>query len=318
MSWLEKIFTTTNSIVTTRKASIPEGIWTKCPACEQVLYQAELERNLDVCPKCDHHMRMKGRRRLETFLDAGTQVEIGQDLEPQDKLKFKDSKRYKDRLSTAQKESGEKDALIAMKGELLGMPLVACAFEFSFMGGSMGSVVGARFVRAVDAAIENNCGLVCFSASGGARMQEALMSLMQMAKTSAALERLSEKGLPFISVLTDPTMGGVSASLAMLGDINIGEPKALIGFAGRRVIEQTVRENLPEGFQRSEFLLEHGAIDMIVDRRKMRERIGGLIAKLTNFKIEDEVVVGAATEKEYEVPTPDKKKAKAKPTAKKK
>lgn len=281
MSWLEKILEKSN-IVTSRKASIPEGVWTKCTSCEQVLYHAELERNLEVCPKCDHHMRMKARRRLDTFLDKGERVELGADLEPQDKLKFKDSKRYKERISVAQKNSGETDALVAMKGELLGLPIVACAFEFSFMGGSMGSVVGARFVKAVDAAIENNCGLVCFSASGGARMQEALMSLMQMAKTSAALARLSRKGLPFFSVLTDPTMGGVSASLAMLGDINIGEPKALIGFAGRRVIEQTVREDLPEGFQRSEFLLEHGAIDMIVDRREMRQRIGGLMAKMTN------------------------------------
>ena len=281
MSWLEKIFNTSN-IVSSRKASIPEGVWTKCTSCEQVLYSAELERNLEVCPKCDHHMRMKARKRLETFLDAECRVEIGQELEPKDLLKFKDSKRYKDRISAAQKSSNETDALIVMKGTLLELPVVACAFEFSFMGGSMGSVVGARFVKAVDAAIENNCPLVCFSASGGARMQEALMSLMQMAKTSAALARLSRKGLPFFSVLTDPTMGGVSASLAMLGDINIGEPKALIGFAGRRVIEQTVREDLPEGFQRSEFLLEHGAIDMIVDRREMRQRIGGLMAKMTN------------------------------------
>lgn len=281
MSWLEKILTKSN-IVSSRKASIPEGVWTKCTSCEQVLYHADLERNLEVCPKCDHHMRMKARRRLETFLDAEGQVELAADLEPQDKLKFRDSKKYKDRISSAQKASGEKDALVVMKGTLLELPLVACAFEFSFMGGSMGSVVGAKFVRAVDEAIASNCALVCFSASGGARMQEALMSLMQMAKTSAALERLSAKGLPFISVLTDPTMGGVSASLAMLGDINIGEPKALIGFAGQRVIEQTVREKLPEGFQRSEFLLEHGAIDMIVDRREMRQRIGGLVAKLTN------------------------------------
>ncbi|GHA38712.1 acetyl-CoA carboxylase, carboxyltransferase subunit beta [Photobacterium aphoticum] len=281
MSWLEKILTKSN-IVSSRKASIPEGVWTKCTSCEQVLYHADLERNLEVCPKCDHHMRMKARRRLETFLDAEGQVELAAELEPQDKLKFRDSKKYKDRLSAAQKASGEKDALVVMQGTLLELPLVACAFEFSFMGGSMGSVVGAKFVRAVDAAIENNCALVCFSASGGARMQEALMSLMQMAKTSAALERLSAKGLPFISVLTDPTMGGVSASLAMLGDINIGEPKALIGFAGQRVIEQTVREKLPEGFQRSEFLLEHGAIDMIVDRREMRQRIGGLVAKMTH------------------------------------
>ncbi|WP_305818543.1 acetyl-CoA carboxylase, carboxyltransferase subunit beta [Photobacterium leiognathi] len=281
MSWLEKILTKSN-IVSSRKVSIPEGVWTKCTSCDQVLYHADLERNLEVCPKCDHHMRMKARRRLETFLDADTQVEIAAELEPQDKLKFRDSKKYKDRLSAAQKSTGEKDALVAMKGDLVGLPVVACAFEFSFMGGSMGSVVGAKFVRAVDAAIENNCPLICFSASGGARMQEALMSLMQMAKTSAALERLSAKGLPFFSVLTDPTMGGVSASLAMLGDINIGEPKALIGFAGQRVIEQTVREKLPEGFQRSEFLLEHGAIDMIVDRREMRQRIAGLVAKMTN------------------------------------
>ncbi|MCW8333084.1 acetyl-CoA carboxylase carboxyltransferase subunit beta [Vibrio sp. SCSIO 43135] len=302
MSWLEKILEKSN-IVSSRKASIPEGVWTKCTSCEQVLYHAELERNLEVCPKCDHHMRMKARRRLETFLDENNREEIANDLEPQDKLKFKDSKKYKDRISAAQKSSGEKDALIVMKGELLGMPLVACAFEFSFMGGSMGSVVGARFVRAVEAAIENNCGLVCFSASGGARMQEALMSLMQMAKTSAALERLSNKGLPFISVMTDPTMGGVSASLAMLGDVNIGEPKALIGFAGRRVIEQTVREDLPEGFQRSEFLLEHGAIDMIVDRREMRQRVGSLIAKMTRKESPMVVSVNdSPNEPAYQVP----------------
>ncbi|MDW3058291.1 acetyl-CoA carboxylase, carboxyltransferase subunit beta [Vibrio sp. 1978] len=307
MSWLEKILEKSN-LVSSRKASIPEGVWTKCTSCEQVLYHAELERNLEVCPKCNHHMRMKARRRLEKFLDEGNRVELGSELEPQDKLKFKDSKRYKERISAAQKNSGEKDALVVMQGELLGLPLVACAFEFSFMGGSMGSVVGARFVKAVDAAIENNCALVCFSASGGARMQEALMSLMQMAKTSAALERLSEKGLPFISVLTDPTMGGVSASLAMLGDINIGEPKALIGFAGRRVIEQTVREDLPEGFQRSEFLLDHGAIDMIVDRREMRQRVGGLIAKMTNHKSPLVVSVNESPNEEpYSVPEADEK-----------
>ncbi|MFV0450102.1 MAG: acetyl-CoA carboxylase, carboxyltransferase subunit beta [Vibrio sp.] len=307
MSWLEKILEKSN-IVTSRKASIPEGVWTKCTSCEQVLYHAELERNLEVCPKCNHHMRMKARRRLETFLDENNRHEIAQELEPQDKLKFKDSKRYKERLAAAQKSSGEKDALIVMNGELHGIPLVACAFEFSFMGGSMGSVVGARFVRAVDSAIERNCGLVCFSASGGARMQEALMSLMQMAKTSAALERLSNKGLPFISVMTDPTMGGVSASLAMLGDVNIGEPKALIGFAGRRVIEQTVREDLPEGFQRSEFLLEHGAIDMIVDRREMRQRIAGLLAKMTNQKSPLVVSVNdAPQEAAYSVPEANKK-----------
>jgi acetyl-CoA carboxylase carboxyl transferase subunit beta len=314
MSWLEKILTKSN-IVSSRKASIPEGVWTKCTSCEQVLYHAELERNLEVCPKCGHHMRMKARRRLETFLDENNRVELANDLEPQDKLKFKDSKRYKERIATAQKNSGEKDALVVMQGELLGLPIVACAFEFSFMGGSMGSVVGARFVKAVEAALEANCGLVCFSASGGARMQEALMSLMQMAKTSAALERLSAKGLPFISVMTDPTMGGVSASLAMLGDVNIGEPKALIGFAGRRVIEQTVREDLPDGFQRSEFLLEHGAIDMIVDRREMRQRVAGIVAKMTNHGSPLVVSVDAAleeeptesTEAEYIVPVPEEK-----------
>ncbi|MCG9583153.1 acetyl-CoA carboxylase, carboxyltransferase subunit beta [Vibrio tubiashii] len=307
MSWLEKILEKSN-IVSSRKASIPEGVWTKCTSCEQVLYHAELERNLEVCPKCDHHMRMRARRRLETFLDEDNRVEIADELEPQDKLKFRDSKKYKDRISAAQKSSGEKDALVVMKGELLGQPIVACAFDFSFMGGSMGSVVGARFVRAAEAAMEANCGLVCFSASGGARMQEALMSLMQMAKTSAALERMSAKGLPFISVMTDPTMGGVSASLAMLGDINIGEPKALIGFAGRRVIEQTVREDLPEGFQRSEFLLDHGAIDMIVDRREMRQRIGSLMAKMNNNPSPLVVSVNdSPNEAAYSVPEADEK-----------
>lgn len=307
MSWLEKILQKSN-IVSSRRASIPEGVWTKCTSCEEVLYYAELQRNLEVCPKCNHHMRMNGRRRLETFLDDNNRTELAQELEPHDKLKFKDTKRYKERLAAAQKSSGEKDALIVMKGEVIGIPVVACAFEFSFMGGSMGSVVGARFVRAVDAAIENNCGLVCFSASGGARMQEALMSLMQMAKTSAALQRLSDKGLPYISVMTDPTMGGVSASLAMLGDINIGEPKALIGFAGRRVIEQTVREDLPEGFQRSEFLLEHGAIDMIVDRREMRQRIAGLLAKMTNHASPLVVSVNdAPNEVTYSVPEANEK-----------
>ncbi|MBU2896425.1 acetyl-CoA carboxylase, carboxyltransferase subunit beta [Vibrio hepatarius] len=307
MSWLEKILEKSN-IVSSRKASIPEGVWTKCTSCEQVLYHAELERNLEVCPKCDHHMRMSARRRLETFLDKNDRVELADELEPQDKLKFKDSKKYKDRISAAQKNSGEKDALVVMKGELLGLPIVACAFEFSFMGGSMGSVVGARFVRAVEAAIENKCGLVCFSASGGARMQEALMSLMQMAKTSAALERLSKHSLPFVSVMTDPTMGGVSASLAMLGDVNIGEPKALIGFAGRRVIEQTVREDLPEGFQRSEFLLDHGAIDMIVDRREMRQRVGSLVAKMTNKPSPLVVsITNSQNEAAYSVPEADEK-----------
>lgn len=281
MSWIEKILNKSN-ITPTRKASIPEGVWTKCDSCGQVLYRAELERNLEVCPKCDHHMRIPARERLLRFLDENSATELGAELEPKDILKFKDSKKYKDRLTAAQKATNEKDALIAMKGTLFNMPVVAAAFEFAFMGGSMASVVGARFVKAVEQALEDSCPLVCFSASGGARMQEALMSLMQMAKTSAALAKMRERGLPYISVLTDPTMGGVSASLAMLGDINIAEPKALIGFAGPRVIEQTVREKLPVGFQRSEFLIEKGAIDMIVRRPEMRQRIAELLAKLTN------------------------------------
>ncbi|WP_104024914.1 acetyl-CoA carboxylase, carboxyltransferase subunit beta [Vibrio hyugaensis] len=287
MNWLEKIFDN-KSIISTRKASIPEGVWTKCPSCDQVLYRLALKENLEVCPKCQHHMRMSARHRLDSLLDKGKWIEIGSEYEPKDLLNFKDKKRYKERIALAQKNTGEKDALIAMKGELLGLPVVACAFEFSFMAGSMGSVVGARFVDAVDTAIEDNCALVCFSACGGARMQESLMALMQMAKTSAALARLSHARLPYISVLTDQTFGGVSASLAMLGDINIGEPEARIGFAGRRVIEQTVREKLPDGFQQSEFLLEHGALDMIVERSDMRRRIGGLIAKLTNKNIQPE------------------------------
>ncbi|HBC3371432.1 acetyl-CoA carboxylase subunit beta [Vibrio parahaemolyticus] len=288
MSWLEKILDKKN-IINTRKASIPEGVWTKCPSCDQVLYRIALKENLEVCPKCQHHLRMSARHRLDSFLDKGERIELASEHEPKDLLNFKDKKRYKERLALSQKSTGEKDALVVMKGELLGLPIVACAFEFSFMAGSMGSVVGARFVDAVDTAIEENCGLVCFSACGGARMQESLMALMQMAKTSAALERLSNARLPYISVLTDQTFGGVSASLAMLGDINIGEPEARIGFAGRRVIEQTVREKLPDGFQQSEFLLEHGALDMIVQRHDMRERIGGLIAKLTNTSIRLEV-----------------------------
>ena len=282
MSWLEKILPKSDNA---RRHNIPEGVWTKCDDCEQVLYRAEVERNLHVCPKCSHHMRIGARDRLNRFLDADHRLELGAELEPQDALKFKDSKRYKDRLVAAQKETNEKDALVVMKGQVKGIPVVACAFEFSFMGGSMASVVGARFVRAVEACIKERRALICFSTSGGARMQEALFSLMQMAKTSAALERLSSEGLPYISVLTDPTMGGVSASLAMLGDINVGEPKALIGFAGPRVIEQTVREKLPEGFQRSEFLLEKGAIDLIIDRRDMRDRLAGLIAKLMHISV---------------------------------
>jgi len=263
-----------------KKAGVPEGLWRKCPACGAVLYSAEIETNLNVCPKCTHHLRVGARRRLELFLDPEPREEIGANVAPVDVLKFRDTKRYKDRLGESRAATGETDALVAMAGALKGAPLVACAFEFGFMGGSMGSVVGERFVRAANASLERDIPLVCFSASGGARMQEALFSLMQMAKTSAVLTRLGERGIPYISVLTDPTMGGVSASLAMLGDVIVAEPKALIGFAGPRVIEQTVREKLPEGFQRSEFLLEHGAVDMIVDRREMRDRIAELLAVL--------------------------------------
>jgi acetyl-CoA carboxylase carboxyl transferase subunit beta len=279
-NWLEKIVP---SLVRNEKkrTNIPEGLWKKCPKCDSILYRPELEKNLNVCPKCDHHMRLHARRRLELFLDEGSRQEIGADVTPVDRLKFRDSKKYKDRLSAAQKETGEKDALIAMRGTLEGLPIVAVAFEFSFMGGSMGAVVGERFVRAANVALEEGIPLVCFSASGGARMQEALISLMQMAKTSAALEKLKQAGIPYISVLTDPVYGGVSASLAMLGDLNVAEPNALIGFAGPRVIEQTVREKLPEGFQRSEFLLEHGQVDMIISRNEMRSRIASILCKLT-------------------------------------
>ena len=280
MSWFERIVP--SRIKTERRTrSVPEGLWTKCPACDAVLYRAEIERNLHVCPKCSHHMRIGGRERLAKFLDIGSALELAAKVEPDDPLRFKDSKRYKDRLLLAKKQTGERDALIVMEGKLGGMPVVACAFEFRFLGGSMGSVVGEKFVRAVEHCLEHRMPLVCFSASGGARMQEALYSLLQMAKTAAALKRLSEARLPFISVMTDPTTGGVSASLAMLGDVNIGEPKALIGFAGPRVIQQTVRETLPEGFQRSEFLLEHGALDMIIDRREMCERIACMLRLLT-------------------------------------
>lgn len=276
MTWFEKIMP--SRIKTERRTrSVPEGLWMKCSACDAVLYRAELERNLHVCPKCGHHMRIGARDRLEAFLDAEGQVELADDIEPEDPLKFRDTKKYRDRLQQAQKTTQEKDALIVLAGTLLGEPIVACAFEFSFLGGSMGSAVGERFVRAAEHCLEHRKPLVCFSASGGARMQEALLSLLQMAKTSSALARMAKARLPYISVLTDPTTGGVSASLAMLGDVNIGEPKALIGFAGARVIQQTVRETLPEGFQRSEFLLEHGALDMIVDRRDMRDRIAGLL-----------------------------------------
>jgi len=282
MSWFEKLMPSRIRTESKDKRTVPEGLWTKCPACDGVLYRTELERNQDVCPKCDHHMRIGARRRLDLFLDPEPREEIGAELQPADPLKFRDSKKYVDRIKQAQKATGETDAMVVVRGQVEGVPLVAAAFEFKYMGGSMGSVVGERFVRAVNASLDHNVPLVCFSASGGARMQEALLSLMQMAKTSAALARLSKAGVPFISVMTDPTMGGVSASLAMLGDINIAEPHALIGFAGPRVIEQTVRETLPEGFQRSEFLLEHGAVDLIVDRREMRERIASLLSILTH------------------------------------
>ncbi|MCZ6486753.1 MAG: acetyl-CoA carboxylase, carboxyltransferase subunit beta [Gammaproteobacteria bacterium] len=277
MSWFESLLPSkirTSGI--TDKKNVPEGLWAKCDNCDAIIYRAELERNQEVCTKCDHHMRIGARRRLELFLDEDDRLEIAGNIESVDILKFRDDKKYKDRLNQAQKRTGEKDALIVMQGKVMGVNMVAAAFEFKFMGGSMGSVVGEKFVRAVNTSIEHNIPLICFTASGGARMQEALFSLLQMAKTSAALTRLSKRNLPYICVLTDPTMGGVSASLAMLGDIHIAEPNALIGFAGPRVIEQTVRETLPEGFQRSEFLLEHGAIDMIVDRRVLREKISSL------------------------------------------
>ena len=279
MSWFEKLMPSRIS-TEKRTKSVPEGVWIKCPACDAQLYRNELERNRQVCPKCDYHIRIGARKRLEYFLDPDSQQELSAGLEPEDPLKFRDSKRYRDRLSASQKKTGEKDALVSVTGTLLGRPVVVCAFEFGFMGGSMGSVVGERFARAARHAADNNMPFICFSASGGARMQEALFSLLQMAKTSAALANLGDKGVPYVSVLTDPTTGGVSASLAMLGDINIAEPQALIGFAGPRVIEQTVGQSLPEGFQRSEFLLDHGAIDMIEDRRKLRTSIADLLAKL--------------------------------------
>jgi len=279
MSWFEKLMP--SRIKTERRTrSVPEGLWIKCPGCQAQLYRAELERNLFVCPKCNHHMRLGARERLEIFLDEESGQELDPNLEPQDPLKFKDSKRYRDRITQAQKATGEKDALVVMAGTVLDVPIVVAAFEFRFLGGSMGSVVGEKFSRAVDYCVEHRAPLVCFSASGGARMQEALFSLLQMAKTSAALTKLAAHQLPYISVMTDPTTGGVSASIALLGDLNLAEPKALIGFAGPRVIEQTVRETLPEGFQRSEFLVEHGALDMIVDRRELRKEVAHAVAKL--------------------------------------
>ncbi len=281
MSWLQKLLPPKiKRSIGESKKTVPEGLWSKCPSCEAVLYRTDLENNQEVCPKCGHHNRISARTRLDFVLDAEGRFEIGAEVTPLDPLKFKDSKRYPDRLKASQAETGETDALVVMQGAIKTVPVVAAAFEFRFQGGSMGSVVGERFVRGVQVAIEQKAPFICFSASGGARMQEGLFSLMQMAKTSAALTQLSQAQLPFISVLTDPTMGGVSASFAMLGDVIIGEPNALIGFAGPRVIEQTVRETLPEGFQRSEFLLEHGAIDMIVDRREMRDKLAVLICNM--------------------------------------
>lgn len=282
MSWFTKLLPSRIKTDGTSRRTVPEGVWSKCDECGAVLYRAELERNLEVCPKCSHHMRIGARARIDLFLDPEPRVEIGSELKPVDKLKFRDGKKYKDRLSQAQKQTKEKDALIVIMGQVNEIPVVVAAFEYNFMAGSMGAVVGEKFVLAAEAAIENDIPLVCFSASGGARMQEAILSLMQMAKTSSALAKLAARELPYISVLTNPTMGGVSASLATLGDINIAEPRALIGFAGPRVIEQTVRETLPEGFQKSEFLLEHGDIDMIVDRREMREKISSILSILNN------------------------------------
>ena len=281
MSWFKKLLPSRIKTNGSTRRSVPEGIWTKCDVCSSVLYRAELERNIEVCPKCSHHMRIGARERLNHFLDEEPREEIGVGIKPVDKLKFRDSKKYRDRLSQAQKQTGEDDALVVIRGQVKSVPVVACAFEYNFIGGSMGSVVGERFVLAVEKSLEEGIPLICFSASGGARMQEAIISLMQMAKTSSSLSVLKDRNIPYISVLTDPTMGGVSASLATLGDINIAEPNALIGFAGPRVIEQTVRETLPDGFQRSEFLLEHGAIDMIVDRRDLRDRIAALLCLLT-------------------------------------
>lgn len=283
MDWLKRIRPAgPASSKTERSNSVPEGLWKKCPKCASPLYRPELERNLDVCPKCDHHMRIGARRRLDVFLDQQGRVEIGEDIEAIDRLKFKDVKKYRDRLTEARKKTGERDALVALSGNLKTIPVVACAFEFAFHGGSMGYAVGEKFARAAGVALEQQRPFICFSATGGARMQEALISLMQMAKTSAILERLKAAGIPYISVMTDPVYGGVSASLAMLGDLNVAEPGARAGFAGPNIIEQTIRQKLPKGFQRSEFLLEKGHIDMIVSRHQMRDRLGSILSKLTN------------------------------------
>jgi acetyl-CoA carboxylase carboxyl transferase subunit beta len=281
MSWFDKLLPPKiQPTDPTERRTVPEGLWIKCPSCETVLYKTDLEQNLNVCPKCAHHLRIGARERLDAFLDAEGRWEIGQEVLPVDALKFRDSKKYPERLKAALEATGETDALVVMGGAVMSVPLVAACFEFDFMGGSMGSVVGERFVRGVNAAIEQKVPFVSFTASGGARMQEGLMSLLQMAKTNAALTHLAKAGLPFISVLTDPTMGGVSASFAFLGDVVIAEPRALVGFAGPRVIENTVREKLPEGFQRAEFLLEKGALDMIVDRRQLRTTIAHMAAML--------------------------------------
>ena len=282
MSWLDKILPPRMQSTEVKKSDVPDGLWMKCPSCDEVLYKSDLEANQYVCPKCDHHLRVKARARIEQLLDADNRVELAQEVKPIDSLKFKDSRKYSDRLTEAVKNTGETEALVVQAGTIFEQPVVIAAFEFDFMGGSMGSVVGERFVRGVRHAIETNSAFISISAWGGARMQEALLSLMQMAKTTAALTLLAEKKLPYISLLTDPTMGGVSASFAFIGDVVIAEPKALIGFAGPRVIEQTVRETLPDGFQRSEFLLEHGAIDMIVHRKQMREEMARLITLLRN------------------------------------
>jgi len=283
MSWINKILPSgVRSDEGEKRSNVPEGLWKKCVKCDAVLYRPDVERNDDVCPKCDHHMRIGARRRIDIFLDPEGRDEILTDIEPIDRLKFKDKKRYRDRLTAAQRSTGEKDALITATGELQGLPLVVAAFEFDFHGGSMGYAVGEKFTRAAQLALERNIPLVCFAASGGARMQEALISLMQMAKTSAVIERMRLAGVPYISVMTDPIYGGVSASLALLGDINIAEPEARAGFAGPNIIEQTIRQKLPKGFQRSEFLLEHGAIDMIVHRTEMRATISRLLSKFTH------------------------------------
>ncbi len=294
MSWFEKLVPSIiRTEVTEKRFSVPEGLWSKCPSCDAILYNAELVKNYHVCPKCEHHMRISARVRLNMFLDEEGRQEIGANLKPSDPLKFKDSKKYRDRLAAAHKQSSESEALVAMKGLLKGREVVAAAFDFGFMGGSMGSVVGERFVRSVNESLRTQSPLIVFSASGGARMQESLFSLFQMSKTSAALTRLAAAGIPYISFMTDPTMGGVSASLAMLGDLNVAEPDALIGFAGPRVIEQTVREKLPEGFQRSEFLQEHGAIDMIIDRREMRDKISDILSILCAARVPSEPAVFA-------------------------